>query len=98
MKWLKVLGFLALGVGVIAVGLFVLGLITSLLHLVVPLAIIAGVGWLVWNVFFAGKSAPKQDDAKKPEAAKQVDAPPERKALTTEEAARIFDEHKKNLQ
>jgi hypothetical protein len=113
MKTLKVIGILALGAGVIVLGGIALGLVASLLHVVVPLAVIFGVGYLAYHLFFAGKEG-KPDEEKKddPErdAKKDAGKSSERKTdasestaqpkgpMTEAEALRQFEEHRKKLQ
>jgi len=99
-KLLKVLGLIALGVGVIAVAGIVLGLVAWVMHIIVPLAVLFAVGWVAYQVFFSGGSKDAKTEPKKLEeksAETNAAAAPERKGLSAEEAAKLFDEHRKKL-
>ena len=90
----KILAFAALGIGAILVLLFAFHVIGSLLSALIPLAILAAIGFVIWKVVSAGK-APGASviEKKEPEAI----APP-KPAMSAEEAARHFDELKKAQQ
>lgn len=68
MKLIKVLGFVALGIGVLVLGGIVLGLVTSLLHVLIPLAVLAAIGWVVWKVASSAGSSRPASEARRQEA------------------------------
>jgi len=100
--FLKIAGFIGLGVVVLLVLGVVFHLAVSLLHLVVPLAVLAGIGFAAWKIF-GSKAASKGADTAPTAApvnealAKPAlpDASPKPKPLSEEEARKQFEELRK---
>ena len=92
--FLKLLGFVALGVAVLVVGGIVLGMVTAVLKMLVPIAILAAIGYVVFRVM-AGGGAPPQPDADRRAIGPSQEPKQERKGLSDEEAAKRFEELKK---
>jgi hypothetical protein len=95
----KVLGFLVVGVVVVAVAAVVLGMIASLLHVLIPVAALCVVGFVAVKAYtlINAPSAPKKDEPKKLEeqnAAAPVEA---KKGLSEAEALAEFEAHRKKL-
>ena len=96
--FLKIAGFVVLGVVVIGILGLVLGMIGTILKLLIPLAILGGIGFVAWKVL-AGSGAPAAQETqatKKPDAlpeGKSQEAAPQKKAgLSEEEARRVFEQ------
>ena len=91
----KVLGILALGMGVLVLGSILFSLAVSILHVAIPLAVIFGIGFVAYHLFLGGgrvegqrdENQAEQKDDKKPEAL------PAGK-MSDEDAARLFDQHR----
>ncbi len=90
--FVKIVGFVALGIGVLIVGGIVLGMLATALKLLVPIAVLAAIGYVAWRVMSAEPAKPAQEPDKK----QQIAPPqPEKKALSADEAAKRFEELKK---
>ena len=92
----KIVGFIALGVGVLIVGGIVLGMVTAALKMLVPIAILAAIGYVAWRVM-SGSPQPQEKPLEEKKQ-QQLSAPQtqEKKGLSPEEAAKRFEELKKN--
>ena len=98
MKIGKILGFLVAGVVVVALGAIVLGLITSLLHILVPLAILCAIGFVAIKAWSMMSGAPAPKDEPKQLEEKKADAPAEAKrGMSEAEALAEFESHRKKL-
>lgn len=95
MKLVKIFGFVLLGATILAIGAVILGMIGSILHLLIPLAVLAAIGWVAWKLFAQGSTTrvpalPSKSADEKPEIAAKT-------GMSEAEALRVFEEHKKNL-
>ena len=84
----KLAGFAVLGIAVLIVGGIVLGLLATVLKMLVPIAILAAIGWVVWQVMSGSAPPPAQEE--KP----RVAAPPaqEKKGLSEDEYLKSYEE------
>ena len=96
----KVLGFLVVGVVVVAVGAVVLGMIASLLHVLIPVAVLCVIGFVAikaYSLLSGSKTEEKKDEPKKLEE-KKSDAPAEAaKGMSEAQALAEFEAHRKKL-
>jgi len=98
MKIGKILGFLFAGIVVVAVGAVVLGMIASLLHVLVPLAILCAIGFVAIRAYSVLSAAPVPKDEPKKLEEKKPDAQPEpKKGMSEAEALAEFEAHRKKL-
>lgn len=88
----KLAGFIALGVGVIIVGGIVLGMVATALKLLVPVAVLAAIGYVAWRVMSAAPAPQEKPDPKQEQIAA---APEKKKGLSEEEALKRYEEMKK---
>ena len=97
----KVLGFLVAGVVVVAVGAVVLGMIASLLHVLIPVAVLCAIGFVAikaYSLLSGSKTEEKKDEPKKLEEEKKSEAPAAaNKAMSEAQALAEFEEHRKKL-
>jgi hypothetical protein len=87
---LKIAGFALLGIGAIVVVLMLLGMITWALHVIIPLAVLAVIGFVVWKMMAGGAKTAELPSAKDEEPLAERKTEPS-KTLSAEEAARQFE-------
>ena len=75
------------------------GLVTWVIQVLIPLAVLAVIGLVVWNLLFAAPAPPPTTGDEPPKIAPGTDRkpvePPRKRELSESEAARLFDEMKK---